>query len=157
MYKLIANRNGTVVTSNTTTSTSLQPSGTDLTSVVIPSGKPQFASTIDVSNNNLTFTVTIDKNGAPLTGSSFIGIPTDESATALLFDSSNTVFEDITYVSSIPGDSYTSEVLAGQLYTYTFGFGVPVSAVFLAVSNKNGMVTGTNSSTSFINASDTSI
>ena len=155
-YTLIAKRNGTVVTSNTTTTTTLQPSGITIENV-IPSGKPQFASAISSSNNGLTYTVTIDRNGSNLTGSSFIGIPTNPSATALLFDSSNNVFNSITYVSTIPGGGTTSEVLAGQLYTYTFGFGQTVSAVFLAVSNANGMVTGTNSSTSFTLASNTSL
>ena len=140
-YKLTANR-----------TTTLQPSGVT-TEGIIPSGKPQFASAITslgYVNGMYKYTVTMDRNGSDLTGSSFIGIPTSPNATSLLYDNDYN-FTGITY-----GNTTGNELLTNQLYQYSFGFGEQVSAVFLSVANKNGMVTGTSDPNYFTAASNTS-
>jgi hypothetical protein len=140
-YKLTANR-----------TTILQPSGVT-TEGIIPSGKPQFASAIAPAGyvyGMYKYTVTMDRNGSDLTGSSFIGIPTSPNATSLLYDNDDS-FTGITY-----GNTTTNELLTNQLYQYSFGFGQEVSAVFLSVANENGMVTGSSNAAYFTSASDTS-
>lgn len=139
-YTLIASRSET-----------LQPSGVTITNI-IPSGKPQFASAITslgYVNGEYKFTVTMDRNGSDLTGSSFIGIPSSSTATSLIFGTGS--FTGVTY-----GNTTTNELLTNQLYQYSFGFNQQISAVFLSVSNTNGMVTGASSSTYFTTATDTS-